>query len=254
MIASIYDKYLYEVDLDKVVQPGTTASDSAILVQVYVDKWLRDQVIVVEAEKYIAADINIDRLVDDYRSSLLSYSYEKRLIEDQLDTVISTDDYQEMYDNQAEQLLLSHSIATYELIVIPADAKRIDLFLTDWRADNKSKVDAYIRKYARRHIVDTTTFIELTDLLRQLPPSLQKKTYKKGSKHFGNYDKQEYFVTIIDYYGMGQAPPLHYIKETLRKRILHDRKLALLHNIKNNLYDIAVRNNKVKINKPKAEQ
>lgn len=251
LVATAYDKNLYWADVAYAVDIATlSARDSAIVVQTYIDKWVRDQVVVVEAEKYIAADLDIDRLVDDYRSSLLSYNYEKRLVEDQLDTVITPEDYQEYYNREADQLTLSEPIMTYQVITVPAKARRIDRFFTDWRAGRQSAIDDYATKYATSITYDTTTYLKKSDVLSNLPSKFRKKRFKKNARIVAQDNGVEYFVTIVDYYSTGEKPPLSYIKNTLRKRILHQRKLQLIASIKDNLYQIAVANNKVKINQP----
>jgi hypothetical protein len=75
-IASIYDKVLYYEEVEPLFPENLNAQDSSAFIHSYIDKWLRDQVIIIEAEKYVAQDINIDRLVDNYRASLLTYNYE----------------------------------------------------------------------------------------------------------------------------------------------------------------------------------
>lgn len=47
---------------------------------------------ILEAEKNVAADINLNKLVDDYRSSLLVYNFEKRLVDQMLNTIITMDE------------------------------------------------------------------------------------------------------------------------------------------------------------------
>ena len=246
-IASIYDKILYYEDVEGFLPENLSNQDSAAFIHSYVDKWLRKQVIIVEAEKYVAEDIDVDRLVDDYRASLLTYNYEKRLVEDRLDTVITQEAYESYYEQEKEQFILSEPILLYERFRIPSKAKRIDFFFNDWRNNRSKKIETYIETHAVDYQIDTLNYIEARAFLNQLPEVFKERDLKrKKAQRF--YDGYEYFVKIIDYKDKGEIPPLTYIKETLRKRILNERKNALLNSVKDKLYDIAVESNKVHLN------
>jgi hypothetical protein len=203
-------------------------------------------VVIVEAERYVADDINIDRLVDDYRSSLLSFTYEKRLVEDKLDTVITEADYDQVYETHADQMPLNESILTYEYFSVPAKAKGIDRFLSDWRANREVRVQKFLSKNSISFEVDTSTYTTQSALLAKLPKGFKSKRFKPNSKHVVNHNGAEHFVHIIEHFDRGETPPRSYIKETLRKRILNDRKLALMRAVRDNLYHIALDNNKIK--------
>lgn len=246
-IASIYDKVLYYEEVEPLFPENLNAQDSSAFVHSYIDKWLRDQVIIIEAEKYVAQDINIDRLVENYRASLLTYNYEKRLVEDRLDTVITEEAYARFYEQEKEQFILSEPILLYERFRIPAKAKRIDFFFSNWRNNRSKKIKDYIEMHAVDYEIDTLNYIEANRFLNQLPNVFQEKDLKRTkAQHY--HDGYEYFVKIIDYKDKGEIPPLSYIKETLRKRILNERKNALLKSVKEKLLDMAVESNKVHLN------
>jgi hypothetical protein len=246
VVASVYDRYLYHDDLASLITEGMPIQDSVATVESYIDKWTRDQAVIVEAERYVADDINIDRLVDDYRSSLLSYTYEKRLVEDKLDTVITESDYDRVYATHADQMPLNEAVLTYEYFSVPAKARGIDRFLSDWRSDRKERVEKFLSKNAISFEVDTTNYTSASVLLTRLPQGFEKKRLKAGARHIVNHNDAEHFVHILEYHDRGDRPPLTYIKETLRKRILNDRKQALMQAVRDNLYHIALDNNKIK--------
>lgn len=246
IVASVYDRHLYQQDLSSLITDELSSQDSIVTVESYIDKWTRDQVVIVEAERYVADDINIDRLVDDYRSSLLSYTYEKRLVEDKLDTVITEEDYDKVYATHADQMPLNEPVLTYEYFSIPAKARGIDRFLSDWRNGRKERVNKFLAKNAIKYEVDTNNYITASALQALLPPGFKDKRLKTDARHIVNHNKAEHFVHIINYVDRGERPPLPYIKETLRKRILNDRKIALMRAVRDNLYHIALDNNKIK--------
>lgn len=247
VIAEAYDKILFEGDIKSILPENISAQDSTAFVNSFIDRWIRDQVVIVEAEKYVAKDINIDRLVSDYRSSLLSYNYEKRLIEDRLDTVITEEAFQLFYEQEKEQFKLTEPLVLVERFKIPSKAKRIDAFFTNWRNKREKKIKKYIETHAIDYSIDTVNYMSVETLLLDLPSKFKAREFKKSS--IQHYDAgYEYFVKVIDFKDKGEVPPLSYIRETLRKRILHDRKNALMQSVKQKLYDIAIETKQIKIN------
>lgn len=89
-VAAIYDKVLYESDLQNVVYKGISRSDSIIRTKAYIDNWIRQQLVLHQAEANIdESELNFSRQVEDYRNSLIIYKYETQYIEKNLDTVVS---------------------------------------------------------------------------------------------------------------------------------------------------------------------
>ncbi len=70
LLAQVYNKNLYASELADVVPEGTNPTDSSLLVTAFVQRWIRDQLLMYEAERNIPKDLNIDELVRDYRASL----------------------------------------------------------------------------------------------------------------------------------------------------------------------------------------
>ncbi|MFN6071273.1 MAG: hypothetical protein ACK489_03305, partial [Bacteroidota bacterium] len=78
-LARVYNKSLYIKDLEGMFPPGTSAYDSSLITNAYTQRWVREAVLLYEAENNLPKDLNIDRLVRDYRSSLVRNNYEQVL-------------------------------------------------------------------------------------------------------------------------------------------------------------------------------
>lgn len=80
-----------------------TAEDSAEVAKNYIDNWIKRQLILQVAEKYLTAEqLDIERRVQDYKESLIIYSYENELIQQKLDTVVSQDEIEAYYQQYEE--------------------------------------------------------------------------------------------------------------------------------------------------------
>ena len=93
VVASVYDKNLYQSDLQDVLYEGISHSDSIVRTKAFIDNWIRRQLLIHEAENTIdASDLDFSKQMEDYRNSLIIFKYESEMIEKNLDTVVSDEE------------------------------------------------------------------------------------------------------------------------------------------------------------------
>ncbi|MBP5643214.1 MAG: hypothetical protein J6X10_03135 [Bacteroidales bacterium] len=93
VIAKVYDKVLYQSDLQNVMYQGISHTDSIVRAKSFIDKWIRRQLLIHEAEENIdKSELDFSKQIEEYRNSLIIYRYETIMIEKNLDTVVSDRD------------------------------------------------------------------------------------------------------------------------------------------------------------------
>ena len=118
VVASVYDKNLYQSDLQDVLYEGISRSDSIVRTKAYIDNWIRRQLLIHQAENNIdASELDFSKQIEDYRNSLIIYKYETIMIEKNLDTVVTDEDIRKylkdgsipegMDDNAARSIILN---------------------------------------------------------------------------------------------------------------------------------------------------
>jgi hypothetical protein len=106
VVATIYDKVLYQSDLQSVLYEGISVNDSLVRTKAFIDSWIRRQLLIHQAENNIdKSELDFSRQIEDYRNSLIIYKYESMLIEQNLDTVVSENEITKyIEDNSAIEL------------------------------------------------------------------------------------------------------------------------------------------------------
>lgn len=90
IVASIYDKVLYQSDLQGVVYEGISRSDSIVKTKAFINNWICQQLVLHQAEENLKkSGIDVSKQVEDYRNSLIIYKFETQYLEKNLDTVVS---------------------------------------------------------------------------------------------------------------------------------------------------------------------
>lgn len=237
VLASVEDRYLYESDLDGLFDNKMSKEDSLRIMDGFVNSWIKDQLMVTEAKSKVGGEIDIEALVEQYRSSLLLYNYETILVNEMLDTTITESQAKEYYETNKDQYILSNSIVKAMVAKIPASAKGIDKFFTQWKNEEYASVSQFVKMKADFIDLDTSSYKSIAELMITMPDGLFSENQLQKEGDFQKKEgEHEYFVKILDYHAAQSTAPFEYIKDKINKIILNNRKQNLLNRKKQELY------------------
>ena len=101
-VAAIYDKVLYQSDLQDILYDGISVNDSLVRTKAFIDNWIRRQLLIHQAENNLdKSELDCLKEIEDYRNSLIIYKYESLLISQNLDTVVSDDEIEKYINDNA---------------------------------------------------------------------------------------------------------------------------------------------------------
>jgi len=235
-IARVYNKMLYPKDLKGIVPVRTNAEDSSNMVQRFVDAWVKKQMMQHVAEQNTDLDqAEITRRMEDYKYDLLVYAYEKQLIQQKLDTVVTKAQILEYYEENKANFELRQNIVKGFFLKVPKDARRV-VVLKRWLANSDiSKNIDEIREYAVNssssyHLGDSS-WIDFDDLIINTPftTELPNKIQTLRNQKFleTSDDTYLYFVRILEYKISSETSPLEFVKEQIADIILNKRRIEL---------------------------
>ena len=89
-IARVYDDYLYSSELNDIISKDVSVKDSLILVKNYINNWVRQKLLVKQAEKNLSSEQkDFSNQLESYRNSLIIYKYQTLFLKQRLDPVVS---------------------------------------------------------------------------------------------------------------------------------------------------------------------
>lgn len=110
-VARAFDYFLYPEDIQGLVPAGASREDSVTIIKNYIDNWFRQKAVLRKAERNLADEKkNVEKKLEEYRNSLLTYQYETELIRQKLDTVISEEEIAAFYKNNPDNFELKDNI------------------------------------------------------------------------------------------------------------------------------------------------
>ncbi len=251
LIAKVYNKSLFQSELDALIVEGIAPEDSVQIVNAYIEKWAREAVMMNEAEKYVPKDLNIDELVRDYRASLIRHNYEKLLVETTLDSTINETELNEYYEENKEQFKLKEPIIRCRFVKVAKPAEDWREFEKWWKSDSEEdyiKILDYCSRNAAIYMLNDSIWYNLDDVSQYLPKGQLTQANYKSKKDINTEDNEfEYLLKVFDHTPAGDYAPLSMVEEQATKVILHKRKISLLEEKKEEMYERETNSNNVKI-------
>lgn len=255
LLVTVYNKSLYSNELEGMFSDNATPQDSQQIVNAYVDRWIRDNLLMVEAERNIPKDLNIEDLLKKYRESLILSSYEELLTKSGLDTIISDAEMSSFYEKNKEQYQLETPIVRCYFIKTPKMSLPQSDSLQKWwnnpkSSDNFVKMERYSKNYAKLFILNDSIWHRADDIVNMLPKgTLAADNLSTGKELTMKADDFQYFFKAFGVMNQKEIAPLSYIKEQASKYILHQRKIQLIEKKKQEMYDLEIQKNNIKIYK-----
>ncbi len=251
LLAQVFDYKLYFDDIKDLIQGYANAEDSIQQVRNLTEHWVRDRLLLVEAEKNFPKEANMNKLLEDYRQSLLRHFFEQRALEERLDTVITESDLQRYYEANKEQHRLESGILRGYYFKIKRPQTRGDKILQWWKTFPKQHMEEvlqYAGKHAKTNWADSTQWHEMQMVIQLFPEGTLSPGVIRSNRGLVREDRDYlYLLYPMEVYYEQDIAPLARIREQAARFILHQRELELLERIKKEIYDRDIQNERVKI-------
>ncbi len=250
-IAAVNNVFLYEDDLITEIPSGLAEDDSINFTNQYINNWIKDQLVLKKAEDLLPGHVkNINKKVEKYRNSLLTYEYEQVYIKKRLDTIINFSEIEEYYNNHTDDFILKDYIVKCLYLKINKNAPEQDqLKKAYYLSDGNDEV--FLRNYSLKHAVEfyynNEEWIYFDEIIKKIPlQDFNKKKFiqkkKKLTFEEGNFI---YFINIYDYRLEDGVSPLSFEKEKIKSIILNIRSTELRKKLKTDLYKDALKNKSI---------
>ncbi|MFT4759836.1 MAG: hypothetical protein ACI9XO_002119 [Paraglaciecola sp.] len=244
-LAQAFDKSLYLSDLEGMIPEGMSSEDSSLIISAFRERWLRDAVMMHEAEQSIPTNLNLDKLVRDYRASLVRLNYEKVLVEELLDSTIAQVEVKEFYEKNKAQYQLETPIIQCRFIKIDRSKAGVNQLQQWWNNGSPASLEqikAYCLENAAISQLQDSTWLKVDDIAGYMPPGIL--TVDNVSRRRDFVQKEDnfiYFFKVLDLVSKTEFAPISYVKDQARKVILHRRKMKVLDDMKQKMYEEALR-------------
>ncbi|RMG77550.1 MAG: hypothetical protein D6707_10985 [Bacteroidetes bacterium] len=254
-VARAYDEYLYADEIANLLPENLPPSDSAAFVSQYIEKWIAEKVLTRKARLNIPENLEneIENRVNEYRSNLYIHYYETELIRQKMDTVVENAEIVEYYEKFKDNFILHDDILQLLFLktaVNSPELKNVENWFSEKKPEHYENIKEYCYKYALKCNLDTTHWITISELKKEIPLDsvpdyLQKITRKQLIRYSDSLFV--YFLQPYNYIPKNQTAPVDFVKNKITTLILNRRKQLFLDKMKTNIIENAKNKNDVEI-------
>lgn len=208
---------------------GLTAEDSAKFVKGYVYSWVDRRLLAEMAEEDLDTR-EIDRLVEEYRQSLIAEAYRRKIAEDGADVTFAEDSLRAYYDAHRTDFRLRSPLVRGVYVKLPDEAKNLSLIRRLMRSDALADIDRLEKEVTVSNAIHYDYFrerwIDWDQIEVRIPfdfgaseSFLRKDRFLETSR-----DGFTYLLRVTDVLPASSVMPFEAARDEVRERLLAERR------------------------------
>ncbi len=252
-IAQVKEHELYLDELKSALPEELTSEDSTLFADNFIDQWATQTLLLDKAELNLTnEEKDVSGQLEEYRRSLLIYLYQKQLIRQLLDTVVTGHQIELYYNNNKQNFELQDNIVRVIFVKLDKNTKEVEKLKKLCRSDKESdrqELEEYCVQHATAFHLNDQQWIPFGEIMGQLP-----KTSYLNLNYFSTYgfaqvqdSTAQYMLDVKEIKPKNSISPLAFEKHNIRNILLNQRKLELVKKMEKDIFDEAVSKNQFQI-------
>lgn len=253
ILAEAGGKTLLKSDIPADYFQKLTESDSASLLKQYIDRWVEKQLMLQAAEQNLSSEEkDKSKLIEDYKTSLLIFEYQQKLIKEKLDTGVTESDIETFYENNQFNFQLKKNIVKIRYVKINkgnSELSKIKSLMQNPSELNDSLLRMTAEKQADNFYLDNN-WLYLDDIIKEIPlnENYNQQRFLSNNKFITIEENGIlYLLYMIDFRIKNTVSPIEFERDKIKDILLYQRKLDFIKTTQNKLVEKALKSGEVKI-------
>ena len=254
VLAEVGDSKLFAYDVSTIFTPGLSAEDSLKLLESYVDQWVKKQLKIEEAERmFEESQEDIDRLVQEYRNSLLTHKVDQFYVDKYIDTLFTADQIRQYYEAHKSDFVLDKTLIKARIVRLPErhpQQKQVEELLRSPRAESLQDLTELCVKNDFE-LIEMDRWTDMATLLLQLPTDrTQSYDYLLDTSKIHEFEANSYlfYVRVVAVRKAGDYAPMESVAEVIRRVLFNQRKESIVREHEDSLYKQAYEKKEIIVN------
>lgn len=245
VVACIGETFLYKDEIDIMYAINGRGIDSVKFVDDYIERWAVERLFYNKAAENVVSTVDIESMVEKYRTGLILSIYQDGLVSQQLVSDISMDDVEAFYEENEAMFELEEPMFRGLLLKVSDKSPNISR-VRAWCMRHSSEDLDHIEKYSLANEAFYNGFLEewrtVSDIAKQTPLSeyqLNERLKRKETIEFkhGGYT---YFVSADSLIQQGDRKPLEMVVSEVKELLVNSRRAGFIKEKKRSLYNEAL--------------
>lgn len=207
--------------------------DSATAAQRYVDQWVREQILVAQAEASLPPEaMAFEDEIKAYRNALLLHAFKERYVNERMDSEVSEEEAIAFYEaNEASFMLTDYAVRVL-FINAPETAVLDDIREPFAALDSTGMIDIerWCVENGAIYGFDGSTWWTLSAFTKEVPMNFYRTESQLSSRRLVDFeaDGRHYLVRFLEHALKDEVAPFSAVRKDVTEMILHRRKQQLL--------------------------
>lgn len=250
VVAQVYEYKLYASEIQSFLPQGLSPNDSAALVRDYIDNWIKEKLVLHEAEKNLSArEKNFEKEMLSYRNTLLmSRYYDKLWLKDTANVQISEREISDFARSLDNRYTVEKEIVRVNYVKIPTNAPELEpvrkiLFDETLRKENKETLVKLLGD-SIEYLLDDDAWLYLDDLQNEVAFQIDAEnvaTHKDAQRIEKTVGDNTILLVILDYRSQRSVNETKEERAAAQMLLMNQRKTQFINQYIQDLYDKAVK-------------
>jgi hypothetical protein len=251
-VVAIDDNVLTKRELQDAIPDNMSKADSVIFAQDFINRWVKAQLVLRKAEQNLTPEeLNVDKLIEEYRTSLLTYQYTQKLLEQKYAPIITTSEIDAYYSKMRDNFKLNEPIIKGVFIKISKASPNIEDVSQLARSERPAdlvKLQSYCYQNAKRFEVFVDNWELLSKYSTEFPVQLADASgYFRSQSYYESQDLEfKYILAVRDIRFENEPAPVEYAKNKIKSILLNKKRLEFIKKLEDDLYEDGIKQKVVK--------
>lgn len=253
-VASAGDVKLYLDEIPNLIQPGASSADSAAIIQNYINKWAKRELLFQKAEDNLSPELSseIEKDLKESRINLVTYQYQRQMMLERMDTTVADSEMVNYYYDNQESFVLNSNIVKALFIKLPAETPNIDKVRILARSNDQAdlqQLETICYQFADKFDDFNEKWVSLDRISIELPGEIEnKENFLRRTSFYETSDSTFiYIISIRDFKLRANVAPFEYVKDDIKRIIWNNRRFEFIQSLENGIYDDAIKENNFKL-------
>ncbi len=248
VLVRVKDRVLERSEVKKQIPRGLSSADSLLLGESLEKKWVKDALVYEVAQRNLEGKDKeeVDKLVEEYRHSLIRYRYQEQLVRERLSSEFQESDKLSYYEENQKKFVLDKALVKGLFLKIPVDAPG----LSDVKGWYRSTSEASLEKIEKYSVQNASIYdyfydkwVDFDQVMDNIPVRVSNANdFLKANKFVEATDSTYcYLLNIKEYLPVGSVAPYDYASPQIVEMLTNLRKVEFLRKFEEELYNDAVR-------------
>lgn len=254
VVVRVNDSYLYENDIQALINENTSPEDSAIIVSNYITRWATQQLLIDRAELNLpeGQQRDFNELVNNYRNELYTNAYTDAVVSRDLDTSLNREEIEEYYERNKENFILNEDLVKLRYINLARNSNNLDDIkrkFTRFNEEDREDLTNMALQF-KNYSMNDSVWVKTKSVYDKIGPlSVEDRSSLLKKSNFMELQDSlnVYLVYVNDVLSRNEQAPIEYASATIREILLNKRKQALIKELEKDITKDAIKNNEFEI-------